>query len=297
LELVVVSGKGGTGKTFIASNLLYYLNKHVSIPSVGADADVEAPDLVLALSSRHKTEKCVEIYESRKARINYDKCIGLSCLECTRVCMFKAIDVVGDRPAVIEENCEGCTACSIVCKANAITYYTKLTGRICLYRIDTVPIVSGDLEVGERNSGHLVYKVREFAKDVCREFRYKHIVIDAAAGIGCPVISSLVGADKAIIVVEPTPQSIEGALRILKLAKLMNVHTYVVINKHDLNEEFSKKISDVLDAEILGMIPYDYAAVKAYANMQPLIAYNPHSKASKHLLKVLEVIAFSVMRS
>ena len=297
MELVVVSGKGGTGKTFIASNLLYYLNRRVGIPSVGADADVEAPDLVLALGSGYRIEKCFEVRESRKAKIDSNKCLGLTCLECIRVCMFKAIDVVGDRPVVIEENCEGCTACSIVCKTNAITYYTKLTGKICLYRVDTVPIISGDLEVGERNSGHLVYKVREFAKDVCRELECKHIVIDAAAGIGCPVISSLVGADKAIIVVEPTPQSIEGALRIRKLAKFMNVCTYAIINKHDLNEELSKKISDMLDVEVLGMVPYDYAAVKAYANMQPLIAYDPYSEASKHLLKVLEVIAFSVMGS
>ncbi len=297
MELVIVSGKGGTGKTFISSNTLYYLNEHADIPTVGADADVEAPDLILTLGSSHETEKCFEVYESQKARIDYSKCLGSSCLACIGTCMFKALEVVNGKPVVIEENCEGCTACSIVCRVGAITYYTKLTGRVCLYKVGSIHVVSGDLEIGERNSGHLVYRVREFARDVCRDLKYKHVIVDAAAGTGCPVISSLVGVDKAIIVVEPTPQGIEGALRVRKLTKLMNIHTYVIVNKYDLNEELSRRIGDVLDAEVLGMVPYDHAVVEAYANMKPVIVHNPHSKASKHLLKILEVIAFSVMGS
>ncbi|NPA22917.1 MAG: (4Fe-4S)-binding protein [Crenarchaeota archaeon] len=267
-EIVIASGKGGTGKTFIASNLTYYISQILGRPCTGVDADAEAPDLALALGDYVEIYSREEVYESRKASIDYDKCN--LCMMCQSVCRFYAITIEEDRPVIIEEYCEGCGACGLVCPTEAITYRTVRTGYI-IYGVTRhgARIVTSDLEVSGRNTGHLVYLAREKAKQVGN---VEYIVIDAAPGIGCPVISSIVGANLLIICVEPTPQSFNGCCRLINVADTVKIPYRVIINKYDLNREFTEKIERELGNNVIGRVPYSREIVKSYADLTPLLA-------------------------
>lgn len=286
MEIVVASGKGGTGKTFLASNLAILINERLD-GAVAADADVEAPDLVLAMGGERRLLRSREVWESMKASIDYNLCNR--CLKCVDVCMFDAIRLVDGEPRIIEEFCEGCGACAHVCPANAISFRRTRTGRI--YSVETaagVKTTTGDLEIGGRNTGDLVYLVREEAKEIARGDHAKNIVIDSAPGIGCPVISSLSGADLLIIVVEPTPQSLNGAKRLLKIAESFKMKVTYVVNKFDLNEEFIKVIDSELGLECVGRIPYDSEAPSSYSMMRPIAIHGMDTKAGKALKDVFE---------
>ncbi|WFO75023.1 P-loop NTPase [Desulfurococcaceae archaeon MEX13E-LK6-19] len=293
MEIVVASGKGGTGKTFISSNLVFYLHK-LGRRVVAVDADAEAPDLLLALGGPKENILVHKISSSRKAVIEHSRCIG--CLKCVDVCRFYALEVENHKPRVIREYCEGCGACSIVCPVNAIEFYNMDTGvvRIDVSRVG-VPVVTADLVVGGRNTGELVYKAKEEASRLAYENKADVIVVDAAAGIGCPVISSIAGSDVLLVVVEPVPPSLQGAERLLKLARQFNVKPFLIINKYDLDPQYSNEIVDRLGIEVLGKIPYDRAVAESYANMEPILYSKPdhpvsHALSStfKNLLECVE---------
>ena len=286
MEIVVASGKGGTGKTFLASNLAILINEELD-GAVAADADVEAPDLVLAMGGEKRLLKSREIWESMKASIDYELCNR--CLKCVDVCMFDAIRLVDGEPEIIEEFCEGCGACAHVCPMNAISFRKTRTGKI--YSVETmagVKTTTGDLEIGGRNTGELVYLVREEAKEFARKDHVKNIIIDSAPGIGCPVISSLSGAELLIIVVEPTPQSLTGAKRLLKVAESFKMKVTYVVNKFDLNEEFLKTIDSELGLECVGKIPYDSKVPSSYSMMRPMAIYGMDTRAGRALKEVFE---------
>jgi len=286
MEIVVASGKGGTGKTFLASNLAILINEELD-GAVAADADVEAPDLVLAMGGEKRLLKSREIWESMKASIDYELCNR--CLKCVDVCMFDAIRLVDGEPEIIEEFCEGCGACAHVCPMNAISFRKTRTGKI--YSVETmagVKTTTGDLEIGGRNTGELVYLVREEAKEFARKDHVKNIIIDSAPGIGCPVISSLSGAELLIIVVEPTSQSLTGAKRLLKVAESFKMKVTYVVNKFDLNEEFLKTIDSELGLECVGKIPYDSKVPSSYSMMRPMAIYGMDTRAGRALKEVFE---------
>ena len=286
MEIVVASGKGGTGKTFLASNLAILIDEKLD-GVVAADADVEAPDLILAMGGEKRLLKSREIWESMKASINYELCNR--CLKCVDVCMFDAIKLVDGKPKIVEEFCEGCGACAHVCPVNAISFRKARTGRI--YSVETmagVKTTTGDLEIGGRNTGELVYLVREEAKEFARKDHVKNIIIDSAPGIGCPVISSLSGAELLIIVVEPTPQSLTGAKRLLKVAESFKMKVTYVVNKFDLNEEFLKTIDSELGLECVGKIPYDSKVPSSYSMMKPMAIYGMDTRAGRALKEVFE---------
>lgn len=284
IEIVVASGKGGTGKTFISSNLLYYF-KSSDLKCVGVDADAEAPDLALALGDYAHIKDIKEVYESRKASIDYSKCT--LCLNCLNHCRFSAIELHENVPKIVEEYCEGCGACALVCPAEAISFREVLTGRIIVgtTRSD-VDVVTSDLEVSGRNTGHLVYLARETAKRIYPNIDI--IVVDAAAGIGCPVISSIVGSTHLVVVVEPTPQSLQGAKRLVELAKILNVDYSVVINKADLNRDFIEEIHRSFGSKIIGEIPYSKHVIDSYVEMKPLLEYRRDSDISKTLTSIFD---------
>ena len=286
MEIVVASGKGGTGKTFLASNLAILINERLD-GAVAADADVEAPDLVLAMGGERRLLRNREIWESMKASIDHKLCNR--CLKCIDVCMFDAITLVDGRPKIIQEFCEGCGACGHVCPVNAIRFRRTRTGRI--YSVETaagVKAAAGDLEIGGRNTGELVYLVREEANELARGDQVKNIVIDSAPGIGCPVISSLSGADLLIIVVEPTPQSLKGAKRLLRVAESFKMKVTYVVNKFDLNERFLKTIGSELGLECAGRIPYDPEVPSSYSMMRPIAVHGMDTRAGRALEEVFE---------
>ncbi len=284
MEIVVASGKGGTGKTFLASNLTIFFDRRLG-GAIAADADVEAPDLVLALGGEKTIISKKEIWESAKASIDYGLCTG--CMKCLDVCSFDAMTVEDSRPKIITEFCEGCGACAIVCPPKAISVEKTLTGYLSTVEsVSGIHVVMGDLEVGGRNTGHIVYAVREDAKRLAKQLKKKFIVIDAAPGIGCPVVSSLSGADVLLIVVEPIPQSLQGAKRVLEVAKAFRLKTYLVLNKYDLNEEFSKRVCEELGLEVIGLIPYDEEVVESYTMMRPIALASSGGKVRSALEEV-----------
>ena len=295
MEIVVASGKGGTGKTFISSNLAYYLHKHAS-PIVSVDADAEAPDLLIALGGSRKELFRYTVSESRKAKIDYTKCI--KCGKCYEVCQFQAISLENDgTPIVNEEYCEGCKACSIVCPVKCISFYTKTTGIIHGDISGTgVPVVTADLEVGGRNTGELVYLAKEEAHKIAFESKAEHIVIDAAAGIGCPVVSSLAGANILILVVEPTPPALNGALRLLELAENFRVEKYLIINKYNLSPNYVEEIHRKLQVEAIGKIPYNVIVVESYTNMKPILIYKPNHEVTKALISAFKYFVECVLK-
>jgi len=283
-EIVVASGKGGTGKTTLSSFLISSLSLD-GYMIVGVDADVEAPDLVIGLGEGKETSR-ESIFDSSIAVINYDKCS--LCEECYRACTYGAIKWL-DKPIITQELCEGCGVCKFVCPDDAISLVNTKTGDIIVKETKYAKVVLGELEIGRKHSGKLVDLLRDKARGLANDSDL--IIIDAAAGTGCPVISSIVGSDYLLVVVEPTNQSLVGAGKVIDIGKHFNIPTGLVVNKYDLNRDFIdfiKKWSDEKGISVLGFIPYDKVVVESYVKLIPLIEYVPNSNVVRKLLEIRE---------
>lgn len=253
-EIVVISGKGGTGKTTITASLVPFL-KDVVI----ADCDVDAPDLHILLNPQSERE---EIFSgSQKARIDLDKCSH--CNLCVDHCKFGAIS---GEPQINLMKCEGCGVCELVCPVGAVSLGDVTTGTVYTGVTAYGPMVHARLIPGEETSGKLVSKVRNDAKKIAADKNKSTVIIDGSPGIGCNVISSITGASKVLIVTEPTLSGLHDLKRVLEVAARFSGKVYVVINKYDLSVEMSDKIekeSEKHKAPVLMKIPFDRKIVKA----------------------------------
>lgn len=295
-EIVIASGKGGTGKTTVAASLSVFLAKH-GMKIVAADADVDAPDLLLALGGG-KTISSTEIESSEKAVIDESKCIG--CGKCVEACPFGAIVMQSSTPTVVPLMCEGCGVCKVVCPVDAVEVKKAVTGSINTN--DTkygFPLVTGYLKLGEHNSGHLVASVKKLGQKTAENVGAETLVVDAAPGIGCPVIASISGASYVVAVTEPTPTAKRNLDRLAKVIKHFGVPAGVVINKSDLSEDFRAELEDWVKYElgypILGRIPIDHEVVKALVNMAPVTEFNPKAEASKVLTEISKRVQEEVL--
>ncbi|MDI6819615.1 MAG: ATP-binding protein [Candidatus Hodarchaeaceae archaeon] len=295
-EIVIASGKGGVGKTTVAASLAVFLAK-AGTKIVAADADVDAPDLLLALGGG-KTISSTEIEASEKAVVDGSKCTG--CGNCVSACPFGAIVVQNRRPTVVRLMCEGCGVCEVVCPVNAVEVKKAVTGTLKIE--DTkygFPLVTGYLRLGEHNSGHLVASVKKSGRKTAEDLGARALVVDAAPGIGCPVIASISGASYVIAVTEPTPAAKRDLERLVKIIKHFGVSAGVVINKANLSDDFRDALEDwvkhVLGYQILGEIPIDYEVVKALVNMVPVTEFNPNAEASKILTAIAKRVRDEVL--
>jgi len=293
LEIVVASGKGGVGKTTLSSSFsLLFFKKGFEV--VAVDADVAAPNLALLLCRGGPFEKR-EIRVSKKAVIDYGKCIN--CGLCVENCVFGAIERKG-KPVVIEQMCEGCGACTLVCPEGAISFKARRTGFITINSSRFgFPVVSGELELGERNTGLMVFEVKSEGRRRASENGV--LIVDGAPGIGCPVIASIVGANYLVGVTEPTPEAFRNLRRLREVARHFGVKMGVVINNCDLNTVVSEEIKSWVlkeNLDFLGEIPHDLEVVKAAVNLKTIIEFNSSSKASKAIKEIfnrlLEVVGF-----
>jgi len=284
-EVVVASGKGGTGKTTVAA----FIISHMALQGgnvLGVDADVEAPDLIIALGGGEILSRN-PVYESEVAVIDYDKCTA--CGACRDICQFGAVEW-DDRPIVISELCEGCMACKYVCNYDAIRKKVVKTGEIVTVKSKYGKIITGRLELGRKHSGKMVDLLRGKAKT---EEHPDVIVVDAAAGTGCPVISSIVGADLLVIVLEPTRYSLLSAQKIMDIGRMFSIEMGAVINKYNINPSYIVDIEEWArrnEIDVLGTIPYDEVVVEAYVNMVGLIEYAPNSDIVASLSNIADRI-------
>lgn len=260
-QLVVISGKGGTGKTTVTSVFATLAE------CVIADCDVDAPNLHILL--KPEIREVIPFKGLKKAKIIEEKCER--CGLCMDLCRFDAIYVEDDKFRVDVSRCEGCGFCHRACPSEAIEMVSEERGKIFISKTEYGDFVHALLEPGEENSGLLVSEVKRIAKKIAEENGVDLILIDGAPGVGCPVIASLSNVNVAVIVAEPTLSGISDMERILQLTRHFRIESFVVINKYDLNIEMSKRIEEFCkheDIDVIGRIPFYEDIPMMIANLQ-----------------------------
>jgi len=283
-ELVVLSGKGGTGKTTILASYAQLAGKSVIV-----DCDVDAPNLHLVLPG--KLVRREEFSASSKAYVDASLCID--CKKCIRGCRFGAISPVTKGGIIIDPlECEGCGLCARLCPKSAIVMVDHESGE--WFRSDTPfgTMFHALLEPGEENSGMLVALLKGEARSHAREHSVELALVDGPPGTGCPAIASLSGADMAVMLAEPTRSGLHDLHRILDLVDKMGVRPLVVLNKYDLDESTSQQVEASLrkrEVPVVGRIPFDEAVYEAMAEGIPVVSHSdsPASRAIKESWSVL----------
>lgn len=261
-QLLILSGKGGTGKTTLASAFI-----KLSEADAYADCDVDAPNLHLIMNQSIEAKRS-DYYGLPKAEINLDLC--LQCDLCRLRCRFEAIhEEAGYK--VDGYACEGCGVCEAVCPIGAVSLKPAIAGELILYKSETV-FSTAELRMGSGTSGKLVTEVKKQLMLAAKKAEL--VIIDGSPGIGCPVIASLSGVDMVLIVAEPSISGISDMQRIIKTAEKFQTRIAICINKYNTNLENSKKIVSFCQSHKLpcvGKIPYDPAVVKAINRGQSIV--------------------------
>ncbi len=269
-EIVVISGKGGTGKTSLTSSFAALEGENTVI----ADCDVDASDMYIILEP--EIIQSEDFYSGKTAKIHTEGCVH--CFKCKKVCRFDAINVINGDFVVDELNCEGCSYCFHVCPTRTIEMRDNLSGNffISKSRLGSY-LVHAKLNIGADNSGKLVAKVRDEAKRIAKENDKKLIIIDGPPGIGCPVVSSLTGVDFAVVVTEPTVSGKHDLKRVGELLKKMKIPGGVVINKFDINPEMTEEIKNELDnynLKLIAQLPFDKIFSDAITVKKSVVEYD-----------------------
>lgn len=254
-KLLVLSGKGGTGKTTVSAALIRFFKARAF-----ADCDVDAPNLHLLMESGGEAQ-AEDFYGGKKAFVNRDICTG--CGKCADKCRFNAIKLTGGMASADEISCEGCGVCEYVCPAHAIEMRDDIAGKTFLYKNDTV-FSTAELKMGRGNSGKLVTKVKFALYGAAKGESLA--VIDGSPGIGCPVIASVSGADIVLIVAEPSESGISDLERLVRTANGIGARLAVCVNRCDIDTEKTERIENFCREKgisFVGNIPYDDTVPKA----------------------------------
>jgi MinD superfamily P-loop ATPase len=263
-ELVVISGKGGTGKTSIVASFAMLAQK-----AVVADCDVDAADLHLVLKPRILRRE--DFTAGRQARIKPGHCTA--CGKCEELCRFDAISFDGAGNGKVAKTfrvdaiaCEGCGVCFDFCAEKAIDFEPVVSGQWFVSETRCGPMVHAQLGVAAENSGKLVTQLRRTAQEVAAKQKRELILCDGSPGIGCPVIASLTGASLALFVVEPTASGKHDFARVAQLTMQLGVPGIMAVNKADLNDEVTRSLEETAQQwgiAVVGRIPYDRAVTQA----------------------------------
>jgi MinD superfamily P-loop ATPase len=284
MEIAVISGKGGTGKTSITASFATLGNEVVLV-----DCDVDAANMYLLFNPVHEEE---EIFVSgHKAVIDYDLCT--SCGLCMNYCRFDAITEDRGKTVISEISCDGCFLCSRVCPEKAITMVASDRSMMYAGSFRNGRMVYGRLAAGEENSGKLVNVVREKAKQTAVHYGLDTIILDGPPGIGCPVISTITGVDKVVVVTEPTKAGLSDMERAIEVVQKFNIPVFVIINKFDLNESVSKQIEEWCAGKnvyVAGMLPFDRQITEAMIGSKSINEFNPESETSKTIKAIWDRI-------
>jgi MinD superfamily P-loop ATPase len=268
-QITVISGKGGTGKTTLVASFAALAENKVI-----ADCDVDAPDLHLLL---HPEIIKKEEFKGLKVAV-MDKTLCTECGICEETCRFNAIVLAEESGyAVNPARCEGCGACVFSCPQEALTLKERVSGYAFVSKTNYGTMAHAQLNIAEEASGKLVTVVRNHAQQVAENESCELILIDGAPGIGCPVIASLTGVDLALVVTEPTMSGLHDLERILDVARHFGIDSIVCINKYDINEENSKRITEFCrqrGIEVVGNIPYDSVVTEAMVAGKPVVEFS-----------------------
>ncbi|MFZ5597405.1 MAG: ATP-binding protein [Bacillota bacterium] len=269
-EIVIISGKGGTGKTSLVASMAVLAGK-----AVLADCDVDAADLHLVLEPRIK--KTEDFTGGKKASIVADKCNG--CGKCLEICRFGAVvKTAGENPAMVIDDiaCEGCGVCSYFCPEKAVDFKPAVNGQWFVSDTCYGPMVHARLGVAEENSGKLVSLVRSQAKIIAEREKLPYIIVDGPPGIGCPVIASITGADAVLVITEPTVSGEHDLKRVAGLAGHFKIPVYLCVNKYDINPGMSSRIegdAGSIGIKVVGRIRYDRAVTDAQLKKLPVVVF------------------------
>jgi MinD superfamily P-loop ATPase len=288
-ELVVISGKGGTGKTSLTASFAVLAGN-----AVIADCDVDAADLHLVLTPN--VLKRHEFRSGHEAFIRMEECVG--CGVCSDYCRFEAVKMIreanGGQTFIVDPvSCEGCGVCVRFCPAKAIDFPERVCGEWMISETRCGPMVHARLGLAAENSGKLVSIVRREARRIAEENGHGLIIVDGPPGIGCPVISSLTGASQVLVVTEPTVSGEHDLERVLALAKHFSVPAAVCVNKWDINPEMTERIEKMAreaEARIVGRICYDSGVTKAQLHQLAVVEIDaPSAEDIKRVWERLEV--------
>lgn len=258
-SLVVLSGKGGVGKSTVSASLAVVLSKRVRVTC--ADCDVDAPNLALVLGAEET--KSMPVSSKQKAKFDHEACT--SCKRCVQSCYFNAIGWEG-KPRLKKFSCEGCGVCQLVCPSDAVSMVDIENASIYSYKTRYgFDVWSAQLKPGESGSGKVVSMVKKSAGTDS-----ELLLIDSAAGVGCPVIASVAGSNFAVIVTEPTPSGYYDMQRAIELVEHFSIPYGIFINKCDINDIFEKRFSEL---PVIGRLPYDKAAALSLVKLIPLVEY------------------------
>lgn len=274
-ELVVLSGKGGTGKTSLTAAFAT-LASNVTV----ADCDVDAANLHLLLSP--VVRESGEYQGGHEAIIRSEDCT--SCGLCATLCRFGSVSEVDGWFGI--SHCEGCGVCVKFCPAGAIDWKTAVTGTWMVSECITGPMTHANLRPGAENSGKLTALVRTLAKKETEAAGSEFILVDGPPGIGCPVIASLTGADAALIVTEPTPSGIHDLERILELTRHFGIDTQILVNKSNINHNLTQQIWNLAVAsghKMVGTLPYSPLFTQAQMAGLPITVKFPSEEITHQI--------------
>ncbi len=277
-QVVVISGKGGTGKTVITGAFAALAKNKVM-----ADCDVDAADLHLLLKPKIKQRH--QFRSGVTAKI--DKKLCQQCGQCITVCRFNAIS---DDFIIDPISCEGCAFCSFICPVQAIKMKENVAGEWFISDTRFGPMVHAKLGIAEENSGKLVSLVRQKAKELAEKQNLDWVIVDGAPGIGCPVIASLSGVDCALVVTEPSLSGLHDADRVISVARHFKILVKLVINKYDLNIDMTERLEKYCQSnniQLLGKIAFDKSMVKAMVKGKTIIEY-PDGRAKEEISEIWE---------
>ena len=281
IKIAIASGKGGAGKSMLASSLTLLFTQDKKV--VAVDCDVDAPNLHLWLGQKESWGQVEKISTNERSTIDPKRCN--LCGRCVDICAFGALKVENCKLKIVNFYCEGCGACEVVCPQKAIKMKPVKNAEIRVKKIRLrqglggqsvfgFPLVSAQLYPGETGSGKIVEEIKKRAEN----FDHQMMILDSPAGTGCPVIAVLKDADFAVLVTEPTPSGLTDLKRVLTVANHFQIPYGLVINKWDINQSLSKKIEKEFRGKILGKISYDQRIFQAIAKLTPIMETNLRAK-------------------
>ncbi len=284
-ELVVLSGKGGTGKTSVSGALAYLLGKNALL----GDCDVDASNLHLVTGAKNTISE--DFFSGCIAEINNLKCTN--CGRCANICRFNAIEYINNTYVINPMHCEGCGYCYEICPKEAIILNPGHTGylKVSETRFGST-LVHASLNIGAENSGKLVSRVREKLNQIADDSNANLIITDGSPGIGCPVIATITGASHILIVTEPGMSALHDMERLIKLAQAFKISVSCIINKYDIENDLTKNIEEYLkqnNIPLWGKLPYNDVFRIAASDLKTAPELN-HELINKEFKKIVEFV-------